>query len=278
MHPGHPILGWTGFGFVLIIDDLPPQQPRDVPEEDVTSVLQRSMHAVPIQDSTKVQEERLQLRFAEASQALDKLDTHFTLPVFDLEAVLEGHAQWLPQCLPWIRDEWYAWDQPFEHVSVYYDGSFLPKEGTAGAAAAAFVLQGRRWLFAGAVSAHLPSPEFGSYTAEVRAALLATKQAYDLVKIAVEVFGAKPSVSFLFDSLSLWVSRQKVYGKPKKTRSHAMLSAVSYGYCRLDGMLIANIPLFLAIAETLVMSLLTPLLCVLRRGSKCRIGILLSVS
>ena len=134
-------------------------------------------------------------------------------------------AHWLPQCLPWIRADWYAYDQPIDHISVYYDGSFLTKEGTAGAAAAAFVLHKRRWFFAGAVSAHLPSPEFGSYTAEVRAALLATKQAYDLVKIAVDVFGCKPSVTFHFDSLSVGKQAEGLWqAKKDKVSCHAIRS------------------------------------------------------
>ena len=37
----------------------------------------------------------------------------------------------------------------------------------------------------------------------MRAAMIATKQAYDLVKIAVELFGCRPSTSFHFDSLSV---------------------------------------------------------------------------
>ena len=225
IHPGHPILGWTGFGYVLMIDDLIHQQTDAVTDTDTASVLQKPLPAKLHDDSQIDPDGNLHIQFAEASKALDRLDTHFTLPVFDLEAVLADHAHWLPQCLPWIRAEWYACDQPIDHISVYYDGSFLKKDGTAGAAAAAFVLQGNRWLFAGAVSAHLPAPEFGSYTAEVRAALLATKHAYDLVKIAAEVFRCKPSVTFLFDSLSVGKQAEGLWqAKKDKVSCHAIRS------------------------------------------------------
>ena len=225
MHPGHPILGWTGFGYVLVIDDLPPQRPTNSQEEDTATLLQRYAQVDQHKEGHVERDDSLHIRFAETSQTLDRFDTHFTLPAFDLEDALQDHAHWLPQCLPWIRADWYAYDQPIDHISVYYDGSFLTKEGTAGAAAAAFVLHKRRWFFAGAVSAHLPSPEFGSYTAEVRAALLATKQAYDLVKIAVDVFGCKPSVTFHFDSLSVGKQAEGLWqAKKDKVSCHAIRS------------------------------------------------------
>lgn len=225
---GHPFLSWTGFSFVLVIDDLAQlahRQAADANDADMTFLLQKPPSSAPKHDEPVNQPDCLQICFEEASHALDKLDSHFTLPVFDLEVCLQGHAHWLPQCLPWIRAGWYACDQPIDHVSVYYDGSYLKQEGTAGAAAAAFVLQGDRWLFAGAVSAHLPSPEFGSYTAEVRAALLATKQAYDLVKIAAEVFGCQPSVTFFFDALSVGKQAEGLWqAKKDKVSCHAVRS------------------------------------------------------
>ena len=223
--PGSQILGWSGFSLVLVIDDLAQQHSTVEDEVDASSLLQRQLSAAVPTENHANQPDSLQIRFDAASRALDQLDTHFTLPVFDLEDRLKDHAHWLPQCLPWIRAEWYAYDQPFDHVSVYYDGSFLSHAGTAGAAAAAFVQQGNRWLFAGAVSAHLAAPEFGSYTAEVRAALLATKQAYDLVKIAVEVLGCRPSVTFHFDSLSVGKQAEGIWqGKKDKVSCHAVRS------------------------------------------------------
>ena len=225
---GHPFLSWTGFSFVLVIDDMAQRahrQDAEANDADMTFLLQRPPSNALKHDEPVHQPACLQIGFEEASRALDKLDSHFTLPVFDLEVCLQDHAHWLPQCLPWIRADWYACDHPIDHVSVYYDGSYLKQEGTAGAAAAAFVLQGDRWLFAGAVSAHLPTPELGSYTAEVRAALLATKQAYDLVKIAAEVFGCQPSVTFFFDALSVGKQAEGLWqAKKDKVSCHAVRS------------------------------------------------------
>eukprot|EP00435_Cladocopium_sp_Y103_P068714 s750_g32.t1 len=112
-------------------------------------------------------------------------------------------AHWLPQCIDWLRLDWYAWDAAVEAICIYYDGSFLPATGKGGAATAAFVQVHGHWQFAGATSASLETPAQGSYTAELIAALLAVKQAYDLVKTTAEPFLCKPEVSFVFDSLSV---------------------------------------------------------------------------
>lgn len=224
--PGHPILGWSGFGLVLVIEEHDQPLPADMPIEEATSFLQLPPW-LPKDENAQHESngEHLKIHFAEASKALDRLDTHFTLPTFDVENVLKDHAHWLPQCLPWIRTAWYACDQPFEHISIYYDGSFLKQEGKVGAAAAAFVYRDGHWLFAGAVSAHLESPEFGSYTAEVRASMLATKLACDLVKIAVEIFGCQPSVTFLFDSLTVGHQAEGLWQATKdKNACHAVRS------------------------------------------------------
>ena len=80
------------------------------------------------------------------------LDSHFILPCFDIEAQLEGTAQWHPSSLEWIRGEdWFASDHAVDKIRIYYDGSFLKDKGTIGYAAAAFVqTQGRL--------AYLPEP------------------------------------------------------------------------------------------------------------------------
>ena len=120
------------------------RQDAEANDADMTFLLQRPPSNALKHDEPVHQPACLQIGFEEASRALDKLDSHFMLPVFDLEVCLQDHAHWLPQCLPWIRADWYACDHPIDHVSVYYDGSYLKQEGTAGAAAAAFVLQGDR--------------------------------------------------------------------------------------------------------------------------------------
>ena len=222
--PGQSILGWNGFGFVLVIED-GIQIANAMPVDD-TSFLQHPPRQSKTDDSQKSSADgHLKVRFADASRALDRLDTHFTLPTFDVEEVLKDKAHWLPQCLPWIRLSWYAFDHPIDHVSVYYDGSFLQQTEQAGAAAAVFVCWNGRWSFAGAVSAHLATPEFGSYTAEVRAALLATKIAYDIVKIAADIFDCHPSVTFVYDSLTVGQQAEGLWQAQKdKIACHAVRS------------------------------------------------------
>lgn len=81
------------------------------------------------------------------------LDTHFTLPCFDIEAQLEGAAQWMPGSLEWIRGhDWFACDQPVDKIRIYYDGSYVKTAQTIGYAAAAFVQIQGAWIFAGALS------------------------------------------------------------------------------------------------------------------------------
>ena len=65
---------------------------------------------------------------------MDRLDTHFTLPTFDIEACLGNQAHWLPQCLDWIRSDWYDWEGPVEAIRIYYDGSYYPQLDSAGSA------------------------------------------------------------------------------------------------------------------------------------------------
>lgn len=213
--PGHPILGWHGQSLTLVVAKLVGQ-----PDTDAPSLLQ-----LPPPVPANQEAEFLQINFEAASRALDRLDTHFTLPTYDVETALQGKAYWLPQCLPWLRAKWFAWDCPVEHISVYYDGSFLQQKGTAGAAAVAFVYHSGAWHFAGATSALIPEPEFGSYTAEIRAAMLATKQAYDLLKVSCDVFGCRPSLSFHFDSLSVGRQAEGLWqAKKDKTACHAIRS------------------------------------------------------
>ena len=113
---------------------------------------------------------------------MDRLDTHFTLPTFDIEACLGNQAHWLPQCLDWIRSDWYDWEGPVEAVRIYYDGSYYPQLDSAGSATAAFVSHQGTWKFAGAISMKQEAPKFESYTAELIASLISCKQAFDLVK------------------------------------------------------------------------------------------------
>lgn len=181
-------------------------------------MLQTSMRA-PTTSTTRCSDtehaKKIRVDFEPAQMALQWLDTHFTLPTYDIEAQLESLACWLPQCLDWIRQDWYDWEGPVERIRVYYDGSFDSQTDTSGSATAAFVLQDGIWKFAGASSVQQQKPQFESYTAELTASLIACKQVFDLVKINAEIFAASPSVEFVYDSLSVgkqsegqWQARQ----------------------------------------------------------------------
>ena len=224
-----------------------------------------------MQTPAATEEGCLKINFEAASKALDRLDTHFTLPTYDVENALSGKARWLPQCLPWLRTDWFTWDRSIEHISVYYDGSFLRQEGTAGAAAVAFVYHSGHWQFAGAVSASIPSPEFGSYTAEMRAAMIATKQAYDLVKIAVEVFGCRPSISFHFGSLSVGRQAEGLWqAKKDKIACHAVRRILRIMHSRWH---IRCKHVFLPGHSQWRPTSLMPLLCVLPKDIRFKIGV-----
>lgn len=152
-------------------------------------------------------------------QAHEWIDSHFTLPCFDLENALHSKAHWMPASLDWIRAPWFAFEHPIDCMRIYYDGSFLPGTGHIGFAAAAFVLSGNDWLFAGAISGQdISSEKHGSYTAELKAATLASKFLFDAVKILHDVFHKVPMCELVFDSISvgyqsagLWKAQRAVH-------------------------------------------------------------------
>ncbi|CAL1163980.1 unnamed protein product, partial [Cladocopium goreaui] len=215
--PGQRMPCWTGYSFVLHVSRHR-QPPIGQPEGDHQAMFQtfgRASPASPPRCSDATHAQQIRVDFEPAQKALQWLDTHFTLPTYDIEAQLDPVACWLPQCLDWIRQEWYDWDGPVECIRVYYDGSFEPKTETSGSATAAFVLQDGTWKFAGALSVQQHKPKFESYTAELTASLIACKQVFDLVKINAEIFSTSPAVEFLYDSLSVgkqsegqWQARQ----------------------------------------------------------------------
>ena len=202
--PGHPVPCWSGSSLVLLIEQGGRRISEPVQTDDTQAFLQTALHInSDTTPGSKVEEERLKLDCSKARQALDWLDTHFTMPSFDIEGILESHAHWLPQSLAWIRTDWYAWDAPIDTICIYYDGSFHAPQNAAGSATAAFVFSQGAWKFAGAISVQIAEPPFESYTAELIASLISCKQAYDLAKISVEVFAATPTVEFMFDSISV---------------------------------------------------------------------------
>ena len=225
--PGHPIPGWSGYSIVLHVNRNPRLIRANRPvEHDEVNLLQRPIASTSTSTTTH-EDGELTVDFAKTLDVIDWLDSHFTLPSYDVESVLQGHAHWLPQCTEWLRSEWFQWEGPIDKIRVYYDGSFLPQTDQAGSAAVAFVMQSNQWKFAGAISAHLPQPTRGSYTAELTASLLATKFAYDLTKLAVEISQSCPLIDFVFDSLTVGKQTEGLWqAKQSSMTCHAIRSLI----------------------------------------------------
>eukprot|EP00438_Fugacium_kawagutii_P022322 Skav221793 [mRNA] locus=scaffold4067:167442:169566:+ [translate_table: standard] len=126
----------------------------------------------------------------------ERLDTHLFLPKYDLnESVTPTFERQL-----WVQS-WWMPGAPADEIVVYYDGSFCPKDDTAGIGVAAWIRQGAEWAFAGAISTAL-GPGSSSYLAEQLASLVAAKFAYDLVKLCA-LAGPVPQLAFCFDNMAV---------------------------------------------------------------------------
>lgn len=138
--------------------------------------------------------------FQPVFRAFDWLDTHFFLPQHDLPEIVHPHV-----AADWTHT-WWDQHKGSSQLRIYFDGSFhkAPEEGfcQAGAAVAAFMLTDDGWAFAGALSSALPQMR-SSYTAELAAALVAHKFAYDLIKIHWTGHASVPEVLFCYDALTI---------------------------------------------------------------------------
>ncbi|CAL1171556.1 unnamed protein product [Cladocopium goreaui] len=127
------------------------------------------------------------------------MDTHFFLPTYDLPSSFP----FLPVCLQWTRD-WWEVNTGGSHLCLYFDGSCLKTAGgpQVGAAVAAFIWVQNCWQFAGALSTKLEKAKT-AYQAEIAASILATKFAFDLLKlIGTNHDTALTEVQFCYDSLT----------------------------------------------------------------------------
>ena len=108
----------------------------------------------------------------------------------------------LPASLDWTR-EWWTPGIGGAQLRLYYDGSRIRNDqgSSAGAAVAAFVHTDQGWQFAGALSTQLPA-EFSSYNAELAAAIIAHKLAFDLAKLLC-LTQPLCAIEFCYDSLSV---------------------------------------------------------------------------
>ena len=139
----------------------------------------------------------LEVDFSGVIHVFEELDAHFILPVYDLP----DHFPWHPASLSWVQAPWWTPGTPCQELLIYYDGSCIKSDGdkSAGCAVAAFAKVSQTWYFAGAVSTGLDSTAT-SYVAELAAAILAHKFAYDLLKLMLCSQTKLPTVEFRYDS------------------------------------------------------------------------------
>ena len=170
--------------------------------------------------SANVPKDYIKINMKDVIDTQEWLDTHFTLPCFDIEAQLAGDAHWHPASLGWIQmKDWFAHDRPVDKIRIYYDGSYVKANNAIGFASVAFVQIAGRWAFAGALSGRdTDADETASYKAELNAALITLKFLYDLVKVQHDVFCSKPACELVFDSLTvgnqtsgLWKSTRAIH-------------------------------------------------------------------
>ena len=150
-------------------------------------------------DQRKLSELAIRIDFTDVLSAFDWLDTHLFMPQFDLQ----NNFPFLPCSLEWIQ-AWWDPSQGGQRLRVYFDGSHVSTEQgkQSGAAVAAFIQVHGTWYFAGAISTSLP-PHSTSYSAELAASIIASKFAFDLLKL-IQVSSGEQRVetTFCFDSLT----------------------------------------------------------------------------
>ena len=103
----------------------------------------------------------------------------------------------------WTTD-WWDFATPGQELWIYYDGSCQTWEAacSVSASAAAFILIGSQWYFAGAISTSLPFAK-DSYDAEHFASAISLKLAYDVLKLHEVMQQGCPQIHFCFDSLTV---------------------------------------------------------------------------
>ena len=140
--------------------------------------------------------------FGGVIDAFEWLDAHLFLPRYDLPETWP----FLPVSLAWTCDWWEpSMGGTVIRRRIYFDGSRVSDSNGshAGAGIAAFVLVQGRWTFAGALSTSL-AEDSTSYQAEALASILATKFAFDLLKL-IEISGTPLSqveLTLCYDSLT----------------------------------------------------------------------------
>ena len=124
------------------------------------------------------------------------LDAHIFLPKFDIDINALGH----PGSQHWAQLPWWDFTEETIGIYIYYDGSFTkdPDKHLSGIAAAAFAFTPSGWKFAGSIAGEAGDFAKSSYTAEVWAAICATKLGHDLVKLNSMYQAQLPTLSVAY--------------------------------------------------------------------------------
>ena len=121
---------------------------------------------------------------------------------------------------------WLSSEEPSFEIHIYYDGSFLRQE-QSGIAVIAFILTDTGWKLAGSASATATSFAHTAYDAELWAAILANKLAFDLLKTHEVFHGYVPQVHFLYDSITVGLQADGSWAAFKRTTTGRLLRALS---------------------------------------------------
>ena len=201
--PGHRVRLSDGHNIIMQVcranlpaNWCPPIQPEE-PGTEGLGLLQLSAARLAPADAIKLDMEP-------AIQAFEWIDSHLFLPAFSVPDDVQLH----PPCRSWLALPFWEIGIQCDALTIYLDGSFCSTTQHAGVAVAAFIRSDCTWYQAGMISSRICADN--SYQAEVSAALVASKFAFDLIKQIL--FGQTQSCSLWlgFDSLTVG---QQMLGK-----------------------------------------------------------------
>ena len=173
--PGHRVRISDGHNIIMQVcranlpaNWCPPIQPEE-PGTEGLGLLQLPAARSATSDTIK-------LDMAPAIRAFEWIDSHLFLPTFSVPDVVQLYTP----CRSWLALPFWAIGIRCDTLTIYLGGSFCSTTQQAGVAVAAFICSDNTWYQAGMISSRICADN--SYQAEVSAALVASKFAFDLIK------------------------------------------------------------------------------------------------
>ena len=139
----------------------------------------------------------IQLDMQPVIEAYEWVDQHLFLPTY---TVSDG-VRLLPSSREWVDLPLWNIGMKSDIICVYLDGSFHREADCAGLAVAAFIRSEGKWYQGGMISSQIPADN--AYVAEMFAALVASKLAFDLTKQVLFGQTCPCDIWFGFDSLTV---------------------------------------------------------------------------